>query len=285
MYKIIGADGKEYGPITAKQLGQWIAQGRATTATRVRLETATEWQTLDSIPEFADALAQPPTLPSLPAAAPTPAKTSGMAITSLILGFLGFCGLTAIVGVILGIIAMVRINKSEGRLKGQGLAIAGVILSAVFLVLLPALAIPAAAKAKAKVLSIACMANAQQINMAVIMHAQANTNTCPPAATWCDAVQGNLVLTNAFQCLAAADKSHRSHYAFNARLDRLSLDKIKNPAQTVMIFEAEGGWNLSGGSELRPRKPRHGRTIIVGFADGHTEAVDESRLAQLQWEP
>src|SRR5262245_35970619 len=170
MYKVIGADGKEYGPITAKQLGQWIAQGRANAATRVRLETATEWQTLDSIPEFAEALAQPPALPNLPAAAPTPANTSGMAITSLILGFLGFCGLTAIVGLILGIIAMVRINKSEGRLKGQGLAIAGVIISAVFLLLLPALLVPAARQAKAKVLSIACLANAQQINLAVIMH-------------------------------------------------------------------------------------------------------------------
>ena len=284
MYKVIGADGKEYGPITANQLRQWIAQGRATIATRVRLENATEWQTLESIPEFAEALAQPPTFPNLPAAAPSPAKTSGLAIASLILGFLGFCGITALIGLVLGIIASIRISKSDGRLKGQGLAITGIIISAVLLLLLVVLVPPAVGKAKAKVLSIACMANAQQINLAVIMHAQANTNTCPPAATWCDAVQGNLVLTNAFQCLAA-DKSHRSHYAFNARLDSLSMDKIKNPAQTVMIFESEGGWNQSGGSELKPRKPRHGRTIIVGFADGHTEAVDESRLAQLQWEP
>ncbi len=28
MYKIIGADGKEYGPVTAEQLKQWIADGR-----------------------------------------------------------------------------------------------------------------------------------------------------------------------------------------------------------------------------------------------------------------
>ena len=284
MYKIIGADGKEYGPITAKQLGQWVAQGRASAATKVRLETATEWQTLESIPEFAEALAQPPTLPNLPAGAPVPPKTSGLAISSLILGLLGFCGLTAIVGLILGIIAMVRISKSEGRLKGQGLAIAGVIISAVFLLLLPALVLPAVAKAKAKILDIACLGNAQQINMAVIMHTQANSNTCPPAASWCDAIQANLILTNAFQCLAA-NNSNRCHYAFNARLDGLSMNEIKNPAQTVMIFETDGGWNLSGGSELKPRKPRHGRMIVVGFADGHTEMVDESRLAQMQWEP
>ena len=284
MYKIIGADGKEYGPITAKQLHQWIAQGRANAATRVRLEAATEWQTLGSIPEFADALAQPPTLPNSPAAAPAPVKTSGLAVASLILGFLGFCGLTAIVGLILGIVALVQISKSEGRLKGQGLAIAGIIISAVFLLLLPALVLPAVSKGKAKVQGIACLSNVQQINLAVIMHAQANTNTCPPAATWCDAVQGSLISGSAFQCLAG-DKTHRCHYAFNAKLGGLAMDEIKNPAQTVMIFETDGGWNLSGGSELRPKKSRHGRSIVVGFADGHTEMVDESRLAQLQWEP
>src|SRR5262245_7388536 len=106
MYKVIGADGKEYGPITAKQLGQWIAQGRANAATRVRLETQTEWQSLGSIPEFGDALAQPPSLPNLPAAAAAPPKTSGMAIASLVLAVLGMCGLTAIVGLVLGIVAL-----------------------------------------------------------------------------------------------------------------------------------------------------------------------------------
>jgi len=29
VYKIIGADGKEYGPITAEQLRRWIAEGLA----------------------------------------------------------------------------------------------------------------------------------------------------------------------------------------------------------------------------------------------------------------
>lgn len=284
MYKVIGADGKEYGPITAKQLGQWIAQGRANAATRIRLETASEWQTLGSIPEFAEVLAQPPSLPNLPPAAATPPKTSGLAIASLILGFLGIaCGVTAIVGLILGIVALVQISKSQGRLTGNGLAIAGVIVSAVFLLLMPALLLPAISKAKAKAESITCMNNVRQINLAVIMHAQSNTNTCPPAATWCDAIQGS-VTANAFQCKAGSE-THRCHYAFNARLDGLRMDEIKNPSQTVLVFETDGGWNQSGGSELKPNKARHGRMVAVGFVDGHAEMVDETRLPQLQWEP
>ena len=35
MYKIIGADQKEYGPVTAEQLRQWIAEGRVNGQTSV----------------------------------------------------------------------------------------------------------------------------------------------------------------------------------------------------------------------------------------------------------
>lgn len=56
MYKIIGADGKEYGPITAEQLGHWIAEGRANGQTRVQAEGTTDWRLLSELPEFAEAL-------------------------------------------------------------------------------------------------------------------------------------------------------------------------------------------------------------------------------------
>jgi hypothetical protein len=53
MYKIIGADGREYGPISQEQLRQWIAEGRANALTRVLPEGTTEWKTLSELPEFA----------------------------------------------------------------------------------------------------------------------------------------------------------------------------------------------------------------------------------------
>jgi hypothetical protein len=57
MYRIIGADQKEYGPVSADQVRQWIAEGRAGGASLVRPEGATDWQPLSAFPEFADALA------------------------------------------------------------------------------------------------------------------------------------------------------------------------------------------------------------------------------------
>ncbi len=57
MYTIIGADQKEYGPVAAEQLCQWIADGRANGATRARLEGSAEWKTLADFPDFAVVLA------------------------------------------------------------------------------------------------------------------------------------------------------------------------------------------------------------------------------------
>mgnify|MGYP001179700107 CR=1 FL=1 len=64
MYKIIGADGNEYGPVNDEQIRQWIAEGRANEQTRVRVEDASDWQTLADRPEFAGALGAKPLPPS-----------------------------------------------------------------------------------------------------------------------------------------------------------------------------------------------------------------------------
>jgi hypothetical protein len=52
MYKIIGADGKEYGPISAEQVKQWITEGRANAQTKVLAEGTTEWKALGDFPEL-----------------------------------------------------------------------------------------------------------------------------------------------------------------------------------------------------------------------------------------
>lgn len=54
MYKIIGADGKEYGPVTTEQLRQWIREGRANAQTKVQAEGSTEWKPISAFPELAD---------------------------------------------------------------------------------------------------------------------------------------------------------------------------------------------------------------------------------------
>ena len=55
-YKIIGGDQKQYGPISADALREWIAEGRLNGQSQVLAEGAAEWRPLSSFPEFADAL-------------------------------------------------------------------------------------------------------------------------------------------------------------------------------------------------------------------------------------
>jgi hypothetical protein len=56
MYKIIGGDQKQYGPVSADEVRAWIAEGRLSAQSLVWAEGAADWRPLGSFPEFADAL-------------------------------------------------------------------------------------------------------------------------------------------------------------------------------------------------------------------------------------
>ncbi len=287
MYKIIGTDQKEYGPVSGDQMRQWINEGRINGKTMVQPEGGPDWKPLADFPEFQPLLSQRP--PSLPAALPTAAspKTSGLAITSLILGILGLftCGITALIGLILGIVSMLKIQKSGGRLGGWGVALAGTIVSGIFLLMIPieaAMLLPALAAAKQKAQTIACVNNAKQLALAIRVYASDNKNQFPPAATWCDAIRSTVGQDRVFRC-PAAGMDQKCHYAFNAKLNGLDVNKVA--PDTVMIFETAGGWDVNGGSELLLDQPRHRRGIVVAFADGSVQVLNASRLGTLRWDP
>jgi hypothetical protein len=71
MFKIIGGDGRPYGPVSADQIRQWIAEGRANAQTLAQAEGGVEWKPLGQYPEFASAAA-PPVMPPTPATPPAP---------------------------------------------------------------------------------------------------------------------------------------------------------------------------------------------------------------------
>lgn len=284
MYHIIGADGKEYGPVTVEQLKQWTAEHRVDAQTQVREQSSTEWQPLGSLPGFASALAPAAGGPT-PSGMSEKAKTSGMAIASLVCGVLGVftCGIMALVGLILGIVALVKINNSHGRLSGKGMAIGGLVVSGVFILLLPILAammLPALAKAKERAQTVVCLNNAKQLGLAVLIYVSDNNGTFPPAETWCDAITTFVGSPKVYQC--SAKPNLRCGYAFNEELSGKKAEDV-NP-QTVMIFESDAGWNASGGRELLAQD-RHSGLVIIGFADGSVRQVRQAELSSLRWNP
>jgi len=286
MFKIRSADQKEYGPVNADSIRQWIAQRRVDARTLIQAEGAGDWKPASEFAEFKDVLAAsaasvPP--PPFPIVAPaSPAKTSAMAVTSLVLGILG-C--TALVGLVLGVISLIKINRSGGRLKGAGLAIAGICVSGIMLVMsIPvgaALLIPALVKAKSKAQTVSCVNNLKQLALGVRLYANDNNDQYPPGATWCDAILPQVGSPKPFQCNLNPDQ--RGAYAFNQKL--VGKKETEVDPNTVMLFEFDGGWNAIGGPELLPSRSPHGKVVAVAFADGSVRQVQVSEIAALRWDP
>lgn len=126
-YRIIGADGRQYGPVTEEQLRDWITQGRANAQTLAQVEGATDWKPLSQMPEFGaqlTALIAPPivqnfdTRKSRLAAGILGIVLGGLGVHRFYLGYVGigvaqiivtFCtaGIGAIWGFIEGILILV----------------------------------------------------------------------------------------------------------------------------------------------------------------------------------
>lgn len=87
MYKIIGGDQKEYGPVPIETVVQWIRDNRANAQTLVQKEGG-PWLPLGSLPEFAAALAEqssaaPASGPApLPMPTPSPGASTGPGLGS-----------------------------------------------------------------------------------------------------------------------------------------------------------------------------------------------------------
>jgi hypothetical protein len=127
MYKILGGDGKEYGPISAETLRQWLNEGRANAQTQVQPEGSTNWIPLGQVPEFADAFSvASPSTPS-PIGAPSTRggdaaqQVSGPAIGLIVTAVLG--GLAQIAGILFNLlgIGMSGVAASQGGHNGEEL--------------------------------------------------------------------------------------------------------------------------------------------------------------------
>ena len=139
MYKIIGADGREYGPITADQVREWITEGRASGQTWALAEGAAQWKPLTEYLEFAPALGRTP----LPSPAPGPIsitrapRTNSLALMGMLMGVLSItCGMCCcygmpfnLLGIVFSLIALAQIRNDPRSQGGWGLAVAGLVLS------------------------------------------------------------------------------------------------------------------------------------------------------------
>ncbi len=76
MYRIIGGDQKEYGPVTAEHLRRWVAEGRVNAQTSVQAEGTVNGSRCPTFPAFADLLGAKPAGGRVPIAYGAPGGTA-----------------------------------------------------------------------------------------------------------------------------------------------------------------------------------------------------------------
>jgi hypothetical protein len=92
------------------------------------LPTSPQTPTAGSLPQGSQATLVRPYSPEAE-------RISGLAVASLVLGILWLCGLGSLLATIFGAVALSQISRSNGRLSGRGLALAGLVLGIVGLAL------------------------------------------------------------------------------------------------------------------------------------------------------
>jgi Domain of unknown function (DUF4190) len=290
MYRILGKKGKEYGPVGAEAVKHWLIRGKVGAQTQLQKEGDFQWRSLSEFPEFQEALASGsatkeslPTSPEAPSSLGPRARTSRLAAASLVLGLFG---ITALVGLIFGVIAQIKISRSGGELKGSGLAIAGMVVSGfMFLISIPVMAglfLPAYFKAQQSALEDRCAARAEQLVQAIRQYSQDHGGAYPPAASWCDTLTSAGLVPDRQTFVCPVRPQMACGYAFNKDLDGKVESAVTG--DTVLIFESDGRWNAHGGSDAMATT-RHGFEVIVGFVDGRVERVPGWQLRQLRWAP
>jgi len=114
---------------------------------------------------------------ALPAAG---AETTGKAVGSLICGLLFFIPFLFVAAIVLGHLALSEIRKSAGRLKGEGIAIAGLVLGYMGIVGIPivliiaAIAIPNLLRARITANESSAIGSVRTLNAAEITYLSAH---------------------------------------------------------------------------------------------------------------
>lgn len=130
MQYYIARDGQQSGPFSQEEVRRKLSAGELLPTDRGWQEGMAEWMPLSTFPMLVAT-----STPMLATVGGTtmyqPVATSGMAVASLVMGILAFTFLPilpALLAVIFGHAARSSIRASQGRLVGDGLAVAGMVL-------------------------------------------------------------------------------------------------------------------------------------------------------------
>ena len=131
MYRIIGSDQQEYGPVSADEIRRWVVEGRWHPRSLVRIDGTNDWRPLSTFPELATAFALQPAGTFVPQSTLPVQQSNSMATLGLVFSCLGLvcCGCVpfGLLGVVFSFIGLSQANRDPAN-AGKGVAIAGIVI-------------------------------------------------------------------------------------------------------------------------------------------------------------
>jgi len=198
----------------------------------------------------------------------------------------------------------------------RGFTLIELLVVIAIIAILAAILFPVFARAREKARQSSCLANAKQLNLAIMQYAQDYDETYPRTSiggtgTWPNAVMPYMknwqILICPSRTASHADQASVTgsypHYGLADQIDGTALGLIQAPANTVLI--GESNW-YTDASHFPPTDFSYGRYHIdkpnyttgfgwwihphnngrnIGFCDGHTKWYTRPSDADLQWVP
>lgn len=124
----------------------------------------------------------------------------------------------------------------------------------------------------------ACLSNLKQLGLGVMQFVQDYDEAYKlKAANYRQAIMPYVRSEELFYCPDDKEgvKNNRPSYSFNVRFENLSLARIAEPAQTVLLYEGKD----------EQLDFRHNNRAAVCFADGHCKLITPEEAKTLRWRP
>ena len=174
----------------------------------------------------------------------------------------------------MGYDTMAMMGAAAVPLAGFGMSMAGMVL-------------PAISSASDSAQEAVKMNNAKQLGISFFEY-NADQGQLPKAETWCDElikydIEPSMFSDPIFEETKESPDEKVCIWLFNRNLSGVKIEDIKDPANTVLIYDGGLDWNGAAGKE--EFFPDANFKVTTVFADGHVEQIGPQEAARLKWTP
>jgi hypothetical protein len=178
---------------------------------------------------------------------------------SVFIVLIGGSVVSIIAGLIISVIAIVKIVHSKGRIKGTGQAVSAIALGMVYILIAT---VPAIIKIQRLELRYICGEHLSALGKSLHAYAE-DYGIYPTPNQWCDILVKNNYITKG-KLEWPRNYKAKCSYAINPNCEPNSTEDV------ILLFETNGGWNIFGGAELLTiYNHQKGEGAFVLHNDGH----------------